>query len=128
MLNADELDKIECVPHPHYSLIHGTISAPAKRISDDVEEFFEIRYEDIEPFVNQYILSDMHNAYCSLVGNDELTKKALDRVDSSVLFYEPDELTFMQERGLTDQSPDGYVTFKNVGQLITKEGDKLVPV
>lgn len=87
MLNADELDKIECVPHPHYPLIHGTISAPAKRISDDVEEFFEIRYEDIEPFVNQYILSDMHNAYCSLVGNDELTKKACTGFRASQLLF-----------------------------------------
>lgn len=124
--NIEELDKNEVVPHPHYPFIHGTISAPAKGVSDDVVDIFEISYEDIEPFVNQYVLSDMHNAYCSLTGYDELTKRALDREDSRVLFYEPDELQFMKERGLNEQSPDGYVSFKNVGQLMTKEGDKFV--
>jgi hypothetical protein len=84
--------------------------------------------EDLEPFVNQYTLSDMHNAYCSLTGYDGLTKRALDREDSRVLFYEPDELKFMQERGLKEQSPDGYVTFKNVGQMVQKVGDKFLPV
>lgn len=128
ILNAEELDKTKCVPHPHYPFIHSTLSSPAKKVSDDVQDIFEIRFEDLEPFVNQYILSDMHNAYCSLMGYDELTKRALDREDSWVLFYEPDELKFMKERGLTEQSLDGYVTFKNVGQLMTKEGDKFVPV
>lgn len=128
ILNAEELDKNECIPHPWYPFMHGTISSPAKNVSDDVQEIFEIRYEDLEPFVNQYILSDMHNAYCSLTGYDELTKRALEREDSKVLFYEPEDLQFMKERGLTEQSSDGYVTFKNVGQLMTKEGDKFVPV
>ncbi len=105
--DAEELDKNEVVPHPHYPFIHGTISAPAKNVSDDVQDIFEIRWEDIEPFVNQYVLSNMHNAYCSLVGYDGLTKRALDREDSKVLFYEPDELKFMQDRGLTEQSEDG---------------------
>lgn len=126
--DIEELDKTECVPHPHYPFIHGTLSAPAKKVSDDVEDIFEIRWEDIEPFVNQYVLSDMHNAYCSLTEYDELTKRALSYEGAKVLFYDPCELKFLKERGLTDQSPDGYVSFKNVGQLVTKEGDNLVPV
>ncbi len=128
ILNAEELDKTEVVPHPYYPFMHGTISSPAKNVSEDVQDIFEIRYEDLEPFVNQYVLSYMHNAFCSLTGYDELTKRALDREESKVLFYEPGELQFMKECGLTEQSEDGYVSFKNVGQLMTKEGDKFVPV